>query len=280
MRDFTVAKYGELLDALKAAGYRFVTYEQYIRESNNNRAPRGLRTENREIIVPDESKEPKTVILRHDVDKRPENSLVTAELEHRKGISASYYFRSVPVSFAPDIIHRIAELGHEIGYHYEDMSLCKGDKARAKVHFKQKLALLRTFYPVTTICMHGAPTSRYDGRALWQEYDYRDYGIIGEPYFDTDFSRLLYLTDTGRCWDGFKVSVRDKIPEYQDEWSKRGWTYHTTDQLIAAIRAGGLPSLMLTTHPQRWTDNPRAWRKERVIQTMKNSVKRIIVKIS
>ena len=37
--------------------------------------------------------------------------------------------------------------------------------------------------------------------------------------FDVDFSQLFYLTDTGRCWDGYKVSVRDKIPVYQDQWT-------------------------------------------------------------
>ncbi len=36
-------------------------------------------------------------------------------------------------------------------------------------------------------------------------------GIIGEPYFDVDFSRVFYLTDTGRRWDGDAVSVRDKV---------------------------------------------------------------------
>lgn len=41
-------------------------------------------------------------------------------------------------------------------------------------------------------------------------YDYRNYGIIAEPYFDLDFSKVLYLTDTGRRWDGNKVSMRDR----------------------------------------------------------------------
>src|SRR5690625_8018545 len=47
-------------------------------------------------------------------------------------------------------------------------------------------------------------------RDLWKWYSYRDYGIIAEPYFDLDFSRVLYLTDTGRRWDGDKGSVRDR----------------------------------------------------------------------
>src|SRR5690625_2901666 len=61
--------------------------------------------------------------------------------------------------------------------------------------------------------MHGSPLSRYDNRDLWKSYSYRDYGIIAEPYFDMDFSRVLYLTDTGRRWDGDKVSVRDRAPQ-------------------------------------------------------------------
>ena len=266
MKDFTVQKYSELLDALKDAGYRFLSYEQYCRE---------LKTANREPRP--QTPEPKTVILRHDVDKKPFNSLRTAELEAAKGIRASYYFRIVKESFMPEVIRKIAALRHEIGYHYEDMSLCKGDARLALQHFERKLALLRTFYPVATICMHGAPTSKFDGRALWQVTDYRQYNIIGEPYFDTDFGHILYMTDTGGCWDGFKVSVRDKIPGHQDEWTRRGWVFHTTDELIAAIQSGQLPSLMLTTHPQRWTDNPREWRKERMAQGLKNKVKRVLV---
>ena len=33
---------------------------------------------------------------------------------------------------------------------------------------------------------------------LWEKYDYRDFGIIGEPYFDINFEEVLYLTDTGQ----------------------------------------------------------------------------------
>jgi len=60
--------------------------------------------------------------------------------------------------------------------------------------------------------MHGSPRSPYDNNEVWKKYDYRELGIIAEPYFDLDFSKVLYLTDTGRRWDGEGVSIRDKIP--------------------------------------------------------------------
>ena len=35
--------------------------------------------------------------------------------------------------------------------------------------------------------------------------------LVGEPYYDLNYKDILYLTDTGRCWDGYKYSVRDKV---------------------------------------------------------------------
>ena len=257
--DFTLRIYRKLLTTLQHSGYRFVTFEQYC-----------------ESLL-DERKEEPFVILRHDVDLKAKNSLRTAQIEHELGIKASYYFRVVPQSNQPEIIRAITALGHEIGYHYEDMAIAQGDAEQAFAHFKKQLAYFRQFYPVRTICMHGAPTSKWDGRELWKHYDYRQEGIVGEPYFDVDFSQVFYLTDTGRCWDGYKVSVRDKIPQYQDQWTAKGWVYSTTQQLIRAIQKKQLPTrIMITTHPQRWTDNLLAWVKELVMQSIKNAIKRLL----
>ncbi len=258
--DFTLTKYTELLQALKAGGCRFITFEHYCVDKE---ALDGARF----------------VILRHDVDMKAEKSLETAKIEHSLGITASYYFRVVKQSNKPEIIKAIVDLGHEIGYHYEDMSLREGDAEKALLDFKLHLAHFREFYPVRTICMHGAPRSKFDGRDLWKHYDYHDYGIIGEPYFDVDYSKVFYLTDTGRRWDGFHVSVRDKVPVYQDKWIEKGWVYHGTNDIIEALKNDKLPKrLMMTTHPQRWTDSRLQWLKELLVQQTKNGVKRVIVK--
>lgn len=267
MRDFTLRMYRRLLASLQEAGYEFVTFEAWQQNC--------IETKGRKVI------------LRHDVDKKPQNSLKTAHIEHELGIRASYYFRCVACSNDPEVIREIAALGHEIGYHYEDMSLCDGDVERAKAHFTEWLTYFRQFYKVKTICMHGAPTSRYDGRDLWKHYDYHDWGIIGEPYFDIDFSDWFYLTDTGRCWDGYKVSVRDKIEGHQDRWIAQGMVFHSTEDIIRRLQGEVPPQahklslqnkIMITTHPQRWTDNKIAWVKELVGQTVKNIIKRCYVR--
>ena len=260
--DFTLKKYTELLQALKASGYQFLTFEQYC-------------------LKKETLSELRFIVLRHDVDLKAKNSLSTAKIEQSLDIKASYYFRVVEQSNKPEIIKAIAAMGHEIGYHYEDMTICKGDAEKAINHFEKQLGYFRQFYPVKTICMHGSPRSKYDSRDLWKYYDYQDFGIIGEPYFDVDFSRVFYLTDTGRRWDGFNMSVRDKIPVYQDLWVKKGLVYHSTNDIIKAIEAGTLPErLMITTHPQRWTDVWGEWIVEKGLQSVKNVVKRWMVKPS
>lgn len=244
--DFSLKKYQELLSGLLNARYRFQSFREFLQE------PSG-----------------KTVILRHDVDLRPGHSLQFAKLQHEMGLTGVYYFRAVPESWDEPIIQEIASLGHEIGYHYECLTTCKGSLERAIADFEKNLTALRHLTPVSTICMHGSPMSRYDSKDLWKTYSYRDFGIIGEPYFDVDFNQVAYLTDTGRRWDGEKVSVRDKVD------STFVHAFKTTDDIIRAAERGMLPDqIMFTFHPQRWTDSMTLWLQEYVTQQAKNVVKK------
>lgn len=274
--DFTLKTYRLLLRAFTGQGYQFISFEHYIARKNN--------------IPPDT----RMVILRHDIDKLPENALKTAHIEQKLGIEGSYYFRTVPQSFNPNIIRQIAGLGHEIGYHYETMDSAhqklKKQKDRKKpysytevlenayIEFTQNLETLRSLYPITTICMHGSPKSAFDNRDIWKKYSYRKLGIIGEPYFDINFDEIFYLTDTGRRWDGYRFSVRDKVPQ-QQHWIAKGLSYRTTRQLIGAIRSGSFPNrVMITVHPQRWTNRLVPWIKELILQSVKNIVKALLIR--
>jgi len=264
-----------LLGVLRVRGYFFQTVEGFIK------APKD-----------------KTIILRHDVDRIPENALRLAKLEHELGIGSTYYFRAVQESWNENIIREIASIGHEIGYHYENLSEInclaqrrKGAKKRRKDgkmkdkyrdelfelaidDFRLNLEKLRKLYPVKTICMHGSPLSKWDNRDLCKKYDYRDFGIIAEPYFDVDFSEVLYLTDTGRRWDGDRVSVRDKVKRTEDgrqrtevrgqrivvggqktevEKRRNGFEnlrFRSTFDIIEAVEKGLFPDkVLLNTHP-------------------------------
>jgi len=83
--------------------------------------------------------------------------------------------------------------------------------------FCRNLERLRAIVPVETICMHGSPLSRISNLDLWKRYDYKGLGIIAEPYLDIDYNQVFYITDTGRRWDGDRVSVRDKVKGHPSE---------------------------------------------------------------
>ena len=75
MQDFTLTAYKKLLRELLTNGYSFQTLQDFIQRPEN-----------------------KTVILRHDVDRKPDNAFVIAKIEKGAGIKASYYFRIVKES--------------------------------------------------------------------------------------------------------------------------------------------------------------------------------------
>jgi len=55
-------------------------------------------------------------------------------------------------------------------------------------------------------------------------------------------------------------------------------SFHSTQDIIRSVQSGTFPhQTMITTHPQRWTDNKGEWLQELVLQRLKNVVKRILL---
>jgi len=248
--DFTQKIYERLLKELLDNGYIFQTFEQFVNTPKQ-----------------------KVVVLRHDVDNLPENAVELAEIETNLDIKASYYYRIVKQSNVPELIKKVRDMGHEIGYHYEDLTMAKGNYEEAIKMFQDHLAYFRTYYNVKTACMHGSPLSKWDNRLIWEKYNYKDYGIIAEPYFDVDYNEVFYITDTGRSWNNTNSSVRDKVD------TSFSINVKSTDHLIELANKGRLPlKIIINTHPQRWFDPGFGWFSELVLQNIKNQAKKILAK--
>lgn len=252
-QDFLFSVYDELLEAIQSDGYKPTTYLDFLTNPPKNE---------------------KVFVLRHDVDRLPANALTMAKLQYKRGIKATYYWRIVSESYDENIIREVVDLGHELGFHYEDLTLAKGDKKKAIELFEKNLEQFRKFYPVKTICMHGSPFTKWDNREVWKEYDYRQFGIEGEPYFDTNFGEVFYVTDTGRKWNEEAISVRDRVD------SGFSIPITSTFDLIDKINGGALPQLaMHNVHPHRWSGTQVAWLKEIVGQNLKNEIKRVLIRL-
>jgi hypothetical protein len=251
VRDFTIERFEQLLRSLLKAGYKILSFRDYL--SLQQRPDR-------------------FVVLRHDVDSKPLKALQLAELESRFNIAGTYYFRSTKDVFNTDVIHRIYQLGHEVGYHYEELSRHQGNFELSIASFTQSLEAFREVCPVDTICMHGSPLSAIDNRLLWAKYDYRDFGIKGEIYLDTDFSKLFYLTDTGRSWNS-KYNIRDKV---DSPFKIR--ILDTPHLMRLLFEQEFPPQLMITVHPERWASSRTAWAAEALTQPVKNLCKYLLIK--
>ena len=250
--DFSIKQYIQLLKSLLNAGFFFQTFENYIENPIYE----------------------KCVILRHDIDRAPKNALVMAKIEKELNIKASYFFRVVDNVWNEDIIKDIASLGHEIAYHYEDLTLAKGDYEQAIIHFEKQMMRFKKIYKIKTACMHGSPMSKWDNRKLWDNYDYHNYGIIAEPYFDLDFNKVFYITDASRAWNNEKVSIRDKVN------SGFNITIKSTHDIINLIESRKMPhQVMINIHPHNWSGDMFEWLRIKMWQGMKNAIKRIVILI-
>ncbi len=258
MRDFTLTKYESLLQAIKKTNYSTCTVYDFLKNEPEN-----------------------CIILRHDVDRAVNRNLAMAKLEHRYGIKSTYYFRHIEETFKPEIIRQMARMGHEIGFHYEVMDKANGDMDRAIEIFKKELEDLRKaaekVTEINTVCMHGNPLKPWSNRDLWKKYDFRDFGLIGEPYLSIDYNKVFYLTDTGRTWADLKIRVKDTIdnPGANEKSDLR--SISSTDDVIHLIQTEKLSQICLLVHPNRWCEDLGGWTKELLFQNVKNVGKAGIV---
>lgn len=232
--DFTLPKYLKLCRCILDSQYRVVTVADYL-------------------IGKDRLEGEHIVILRHDVDRRPHNALRMAAVEAAVGIRSTYYFRAKTHTLKPALILKIAQLGHEIGYHYENLSDTRGNRERAIRDFEANLKKLRKLFPIETICMHGRPFSAWDNRDLWKDYDYREFGLIGEPYLSIDYSQIVYLSDTGRSWSPNRFNRRDKV----GCGLKR--RVRSTAELMHILSARESNTFLIQCHPERWANGFSQW---------------------
>ncbi|ADJ15981.1 hypothetical protein [Halalkalicoccus jeotgali] len=222
--DFTFDHYGRLLDAALDAGYTFYTLEEYVRHTDH---------------------EDPHIVIRHDVDRKVSTARSMARVEAAREIPTSYYFRTS--TFSPETVSEVAELGHEVGYHYEDYVKTRGDFEAAHERFTQNLARFREHVDVRTICPHGSPLSPYHNLDMWRgERTIEEYDLLAEAYLSVetasdDATKPSYVSDTGRDW-GTTVGDFGRIS--------------TTDDLIAGLESEGCERLYLLVHPGRWSRNP------------------------
>src|SRR5918912_1884771 len=100
--------------------------------------------------------------LRHDVDSRLESALRLAQLEHERGLRATYFvLHTAPYWDDADLVprvRRLQELGHEVGFHNDLLTAWRVEGAGPRAVLERSLARLRGGgIEVVGAAAHGSP---------------------------------------------------------------------------------------------------------------------------
>jgi hypothetical protein len=250
MHDFTIASYQSLLTSFLGQGYEFPGLEDFIGSSTG-----------------------KAVFLRHDIDRYTSRVATFAKLENSLGIRATWYFRPPHTPAHEEMIRTVVSNHHHLGYHYNDLAEHHGNVPVALECFSETLARLRTFADVKSVCMHGNVFSSVNNLDLARHIGFKELGLTGDPYLVIDHHRVLYLTDTGRCWNCSRYNKWDRV--------KSTLSYHppSTAAMMADLAAGRLPDrLHLCVHPQHYYSNMLQWAAYYLRQSARNRVKTLFIK--
>jgi len=246
--DFTHSQLLKLYKAIEESGYEWKSFK----ELNGNSS------------IPS-----KTVILRHDVDQYPQRALACALLENRNSIASTYFFRKKHFLRNTDVIKKIIELGHFVGYHYENLADFNGNADQAINDFEHTIKFIRQDFELKWISAHGSPIARVNNQSIWS----KSYALA---YDLTDISNLeiykkyFYLTDTGRSWNSIAFNLRDRAYHKLNGYVSDG----TTSSIIDGLKKGLFPEqIIINVHPQRWNRKLGPWLGELVMQSVKNPIK-------
>ena len=134
---------------------RRFTYAEYARFLDRLR-------ERRVVSMRDFARGEGDLALRHDVDSRLESALEFARLEHERGLSATYFVLHT-ASYWDDpgllpSLRRLQELGHEVGFHNDLVTLQRLEGLDAAGYLRDQLARLRGGgIEVAGASAHGSP---------------------------------------------------------------------------------------------------------------------------
>lgn len=276
---FTLNSYRQLLEIIRRHNYAIYSIEQILAAKKEGTLPEG-----------------KYIALRHDVDYFLERAVAVATIEAERRITTTYYIRRRFFESNLDLIRRIAGLGHQIGYHYEEV-----DTHQKAPHLQVGRDALGFFigalmdidrlgFPIRSVCAHGNPLSDVDNRRVIHllrdenlldklafTYDRElirtkiSERLIGDASIDItgdDFD--LYIPDTGRF--NPKYNLKDRI----DDCPITGLS--GLDEFESILASGRFSRIYMNLHPDRWSGDKVNWLLDLFMDMGKNTLKRILGK--
>lgn len=174
-QNFTIKSYTELLTYFKQT-HNFTLFKEYDQ----------LDTQN-------------TILLRHDIDYSLKHAFEIAKMESELGVKSTYFllfsspFYNMLDEENINLAKEIANLGHEIGLHYDVSVLLKGNSSNPQSLFEAEINILSNIidHPIRTIAMHNPSISGDD--------IFRNTGYIN-TYSEQFVKGMAYFSDSCMAW--------------------------------------------------------------------------------
>lgn len=193
------------------------------------------------------------VVIKHDVETAVDKAVMMARIEASFGIEATYYIQGDLIQDNLTALKEIAELGHEIAYHYDVLDSNLGCFDKAESEFMYYIELLKSNgFPIETVCPHGNPVMKRSGWSSNKDFFRSD--MISEAYPDIldivvqtkkiSKKGYVYISDAGYSWkrvsnvDSNDYIVGDDVP-----LGSLSDVYQEIDRH---------PRVIISTHPHRW----------------------------
>lgn len=225
----------------------------------------------------------KYLVLKHDVETNPQKALTLAKIENKYGHKGSYYIQAYLLTKKHmPILKKISELGHEVSYHYDVMDFCKGDIDKAMEEFKKNKSLFEQYgFEIKTVCQHGNPIVNRVGYTSNRDFfrsekvqaqfgETADIMVDFKNKADTEYD---YISDAGM---GFKV-IFDPINNDITPSEDKNISLKDLSGVIKYME--GKRSIIISTHPHRWTSNAFVSGIKRFVFKVVRAVAKLLCKI-
>ncbi len=146
------------------------------------------------------------IVFKHDVETNVERALKMAQIESEYGIEATYYVQGYLLKDNVSLLKKIADLGHEVTYHYDVLDANNGDYGKARVEFIDFVnAFEDNGFKIDTICPHGNPLMNRKGWNSNKDFfrkeeiskEFNDILDVVVHLPDTLKSDYTYISDAG-----------------------------------------------------------------------------------
>lgn len=198
MPAFTWHALGQQLSAVRRAGYTFETMASYLGKTK-----------------PD----PRTCLLRIDVDEKLSRVPRMLRVLHEEGVRGTFFFRLHAAGYnllshaAQPIVRSVRAARHEVGLHAEPMDVAASwgvdpvDCVCRDVRLMAELA----GGTIAGAASHGDPRTGNNNLDFWREHQPAEFGLAYEAYDEQLFGAARYVSDSE--WSRWKAYDHGKLLE-------------------------------------------------------------------